>query len=336
MAKETNVAESSSRQGSDQVAKHEDSLRWHLKMLRPFIAQAALGTLGNDELLTPCVKASLVKAFEFCTFSYGKLRNDFAFHCVGGLRRICEDLIILKFISTLPLEDQKTLLAADMAHTIDDSMRYQAQFFDTFRLGQPILRGGYPPDSLAHLDDAVDDVWRRHGWPRAKDGRRPPTEQLARRVGQGTVDIVYDYIFRLTSGTVHFSTRALLRTGWGPLTPDHLEVTFSTANMSSYYVEFCKIYGVFLLSIYFEFFPTLLSVPPRVRNRLQRMRVALAKQNRWPEMLTFEEANKDIPDGNIILLALQNVLAEEFKEGFIAKGEKLYQESTKKALRNRN
>jgi len=66
------------------------------------------------------------------------------------------------------------------------------------------------------------------------------------------------------------------------------------------------------------------------------MRVALAKQNRWPEMLTFEEANKDIPDGNIILLALQNVLAEEFKEGFIAKGEKLYQESTKKALRNRN
>jgi hypothetical protein len=59
-------------------------------------------------------------------------------------------------------------------------------------------------------------------------------------------------------------------------------------------------------------------------SRVQQMRVALAKLNRWPEMLTYEEANKDIPKGGeIIRFAMQHVLAEEFKEGFIFAGEKL-------------
>jgi hypothetical protein len=155
-------------------------------------------------------------------------------------------------------------------------------------------------------------------------------------VGQGTVDVIYDYIFRLTSGTVHFSTRSLFRTGWGPLTPDAMDVTFSTTNMSAYYIEFCRIYGIFLLSIYFEFFSSLLGVPPWVETRVQRMRVALAKQNRWPEMLTFEEANKDLPKGGEIMwYALQQVLAEEFKDGFILRGEALRRELTAKEKRTR-
>jgi len=280
--------------------------------------------MADDERLAVCVKASLIKAYEFCTFAYGRLKDEFAFHCVGGLRSICEDLIILKFISTLPLDDQKILLAADMAYAIQNAMRYQSTFFDTFRLGQPVLRGAYPSDVLARLDSQVDEIWQRHGLPGARDGRRPPTEQLARKIGPGTVDVIYDYIFRLTSSTVHFNTRALLRTGWGDLTPDGRgEVIFSTQNMSGYYVAFCQIYGVFLLSIYFEFFREILGVTPAVQRRVQRMRIALVTQNRWPEMLTFEEANKPIPKGQeVIGFLAQHVLSEEFKDGFIAGAEK--------------
>ena len=53
------------------------------------------------------------------------------------------------------------------------------------------------------------------------------------------------------------------------------------------------------------------------------MRLALAKQRRWPEMLTFEEANMAVPQLSVMQYAVQQVLAEEFKEGFILKGEKL-------------
>jgi hypothetical protein len=195
-----------------------------------------------------------------------------------------------------------------------------------------VLSGRYPPEVLARIDAQVDDVWRRNGWPNAKDGRWPPTEQLAHKVGQGTVDVIYNYIFRLTSGTVHFSARSLLRMGWGPVTPEGLgEVTFSTKSMSAYFVAFCQIYGIFLFSVYFEFFPDLLGVTPQVRSRVQKMRVALAKQNRWPEMLTHEEMNQDIPKGGeLIRYVLQQVQAGEFKEGFILGGEKLWTEFTRK------
>ncbi|WP_026399009.1 DUF5677 domain-containing protein [Acetobacter nitrogenifigens] len=296
----------------------------HLRKLKSFIKKTGRGTIGKDEYLVLCVRASLVKAYEFSRFSYNGLKGEFAFHCVGGLRSICEDLIILKFISTLPPEDQNTLLFNDMAKTTDNSLRYQANFFGTFRPGQPVLRGGRSPKSLSNINSQVDGVWRRHGWPKATDGKWPPTEQLARKVGKGTVDVIYNYIFRLTSSTVHFSMRSLLRTGWGTVTSEGLEATFSTKNMSEYYVAFCQVYGVFLLSVYFEFFPDLLRVTPNAQSHVRKMRVALAQLNRWPEMLTYEEMNQNIPKGmNFIYNIFRQVLAEKFEEGFILNGEKL-------------
>jgi len=313
-----------SKAKSDEFASdRDDSPKFHLRQLRPFMTTAGQCVLTDEERLAACARASLIKAFEFCTFAHSKLKDEFAFHCVAGLRSICEDLIILKFISTLPPEDQKILLNADMVRTMHSSMRDQSTFFDTFRPGQPVLRGGYSPNDLAKLNAQVDDVWHRNGWPLAKRGKWPPTEQLARKIGQGTVDVIYNYIFRLTSSTVHFSTQALLRTGWGVVNADGMKVTFSTKHMSKYYVAFCQIYGIFLLSIYFEFFPILFDVTPRVQRRVEKLRMALAKHERWPEMLTFEEANKDMPAGSeIIRLVLRHGLAEEFKAGFISGSEK--------------
>ncbi|GBQ99164.1 hypothetical protein AA23498_3426 [Acetobacter nitrogenifigens DSM 23921 = NBRC 105050] len=118
--------------------------------------------------------------------------------------------------------------------------------------------------------------------------------------------------------------RSLLRTGWGTVTSEGLEATFSTKNMSEYYVAFCQVYGVFLLSVYFEFFPDLLRVTPNAQSHVRKMRVALAQLNRWPEMLTYEEMNQNIPKGmNFIYNIFRQVLAEKFEEGFILNGEKL-------------
>lgn len=89
--------------------------------------------------------------------------------------------------------------------------------------------------------------------------------------------------------------------------------------MGSYYVAFCQIYSIFLLTIYFEFFADTLATTLAVERRVQQMRITLVKQNRWPEMLTFEEVNLDVPKGNWIMrIVLQITCADDFKDGFIA------------------
>ena len=298
--------------------------RQRLRKLRKFVFHVGRGSLTTDGRLQICTRASFVKAYEFCVFSHSKLKAEFAFHCVGGLRSICEDLIILKFLKTLAPEDQTTLLDARMAQGIQSSITYQGKFFGTFRPGQPVLHGAVPPEERARLTNKVDNAWRRNGFSRVKNGKWPATEQLACKVGQGTIDVLYDYIFRLTSSAVHFSTSGLLRTGWGTGSSiESREVTFSTKNMSAYYVAYCQIYGMFLLSIYFEFFSDLLAVPTGVLQIVQEIRTDLTRRGRWPEMITFEEMNMEFPKSNqLILLALQEAMTEEFKNGFVSGGER--------------
>jgi hypothetical protein len=299
------------------MPKHEWWPEPHLLKLKPFIEMVGVGDLRSDGPLLSCVRASIVKAYEFSEFSYVRMRGEFAFHCLGALRSICEDLIILKFISGLPPNDQASVISADIRMTLDASLKRQKPFFRLFRPGQPILGGQLGGDHLAKMDAELALIWQSNGWPRKRDGNLPPTQQIAQKIGAGTLEVIYNYIYRLTSGTVHFSARALMRSGWGC---EH-KVVYSTANMGRYYLQFCQIYSVFLFSIYFEFFGDLLNADVEVRNQVKSLRNALVMYPRWPEMITFEEMNKDLPDYqqlNWLSATVQRVIADEIDDGFIA------------------
>lgn len=172
--------------------------------------------------------------------------------------------------------------------------------------------------TLSKTESELTCFWRANGWPKKKDGKWPSTEQIARKVGPGTIDVIYNYIYRLTSGTVHFSTRALLRTGWGK---DENNFSFSTTNMGPYYAQFCRVYGLFLLTVYFEFFGTAFGMDDEVAQAVKALRRSLVMKNRWPEMITFEEMNVSVPKLNIFGLAMQSILAEEIENGFVATAE---------------
>lgn len=273
----------------------------------------------DDPLLTSCIKAALTKAFEFVELSFGRMRNDYAFHCMAGLRSVCEDLIVLKFIAGLTVDEQEKILRGTMILDTEKAMRRQVPFFATFRVGQPVMNGWHKPDLLAKTKDELVQVWKALGWPKNKDGGLPPTSEIARKIGPDTLSVLYEYVYRLTSGMVHFSTRALLRTGWG----NEGECRFSTTNMDRYSGEFCRVYGIFLLTVYFEFFGTLLGMDDNVARIVKRLRRFLIQQNRWPEMITFEEMNHKVPKRSILAIVLEPALATHFENGFIAGAEKV-------------
>ena len=109
----------------------------------------------------------------------------------------------------------------------------------------------------------------------------------------GLLDIVYNFIYRLTSGTVHFNPQMLLRSGWGDRSMKEIKV--SPRNMDLYYISLNQIYGSFLLCLYFEFFGRFLRPRQEEKIMIKELRECLQGRFRWPEMVTFEEMNIDVP-----------------------------------------
>ena len=151
---------------------------------------------------------------------------------------------------------------------------------------------------------------------------------MAEKSGVELLKFVYDFIYRLTSGAVHFNPQVLLRLGWGPFIPSTLtlsKVTFSSNNMSSYYNAINQIYGSFLLSLYFELFEGFLLPNEKEKAAVVRLREYLLDERRWPEMVTFEELNLPPPvlQGAKVPLVRAAYAAVLAKEGFVA-GERSY------------
>jgi len=279
----------------------------------------------EDGAFVACLKASLAKAYDFAVFAENDAKEATAFFSMGTLRSICEDIIVLRLVSTFNEADQKSvIMSAIQGPAFISALERQVEFFKLFRPGQPIIRPGTMPQvKIASHDSHMAALWARNGWPRRNDPKPPPTEQMARKIGPGTVDVLYNYIFRLTSETVHFNPRALFRTGWERDSGARGHMTFAPSNYGRYFLAYCRIYGTFLLTIYAEFFGDILALPDSAKTTFKVLRRALALQPRWPEIVTFEEMNQPVPKGHEILGMLQHfMVAEDIEDGFIAAAEK--------------
>lgn len=286
-----------------------------LKQLRPFVEAATNAKLRRDRMFSLCLRASFAKAFEFADSAFSQSSGDQVLYQVAALRGICEDIIFLRFGSTLPIADRENLIKGLMLVELGEGIAQQAKFFSAFRPNQPVISQGISPTNLKKAKQEVRDIWRAHGWPNLNRGINPPTRQIAARVDPGMLDIVYDYLFRLTSSMVHFSPHILFRSGWGKTMK---EMKFSSKNMAPYYVAFAQIYGAFLLCLYFEFFGRYLRPGASNRAIVDRLREDIVMQNRWPEMVTFEEMNLDVPENGLIEFVGRFVVAQQRKRGFIA------------------
>ena len=181
--------------------------------LHDYVAGAAQGESRKGRTYSLCLRASFAKCYEFNLHAWDEAHSESAFFWLPALRGICEDLIILNYIQTISHADRDRLVKGLMQHELHQNLKTQHLFFSSSRPQQPVLSPVLSATQLESLEDSIRAIWIRHGWPKMKHGVRPPTRQIAEKHGGEILATLYDYLYRLTSGTVHFNVCGLLRTG---------------------------------------------------------------------------------------------------------------------------
>ena len=290
-----------------------------VESLRPLAERFATVNMRDRQLFLWCLSSSFVKAFEFVELACQD-KDDNSYFLTASLRSITEDIILLSFLDRVPHEKREYALGHLMELEVIEDVKRQQAFFRTFRPFQPVLSG--KNDQETRSKEELKDFWRENGWPKFKGKTSPPippTREIAGKLDKGFLEVVYDFVYRLSSNSVHFSPRALLRTGWGDI---NSTATFSIKNMKSYYRTTAQIYGSYLLCLYFEVFEDCLEPTECEKESVEGLRKHLLRIFRWPEMVTYEEMNLAVPGSdsqgrwpNPLIYALHTLVMER---GFLA------------------
>lgn len=284
-----------------------------LDSLRPFMEKIATVGRPTRKLFSCCLRSSVTKAYKFLEVASNIDRKN-AFFLVPSLRSITEDIIVLRFISRIPHQEREAAIVSIMRSNVSERIKTQSDFFGTFRPFQPVLNTGSLDEF--HQDGSIA-FWQNNGWPNLNGRKMPPIREIAKKCGEGTLDIIYDYLFRFTSATVHFSPQTLLRLGWGDSASKE-RVTFSPDNMSQYFSDANLIYGSCLFSLYFEMFGRFLRPNREEKQIVSKLRKRILEVFRWPEMVTFEEMNRPVQKVGIPHWIIKVVYSEIMEEGFLS------------------
>ena len=312
---------------SDRKPLPAEGLSSMLDPLRSFAKRTAT-VRSPESLFLNCLISSFVKAFEFADLA-SKQKPETAFFIVPALRSIAEDIIYFRFLSPFPDEIRERVVTDMQLLELSKKSQKQNAFFETFRSLQPVL----PPANFneEEIKGRLRLFWRENGWPNLQSKEMPPVREIAEKSDQGLLEVVYDFLYRLTSSMVHFDPQILLRAGWGKI-PEG-PIIFSCAHMGPYYLAASRIYGSFLLCLYFEFFGQFLTPGKEEERAVAEIRRYLLLVCRWPEMVTFEEMNLPVPltKSNIILRAMITIMMEEkcssmLENGFIAGAKQILKE----------
>lgn len=255
---------------------------------------ASVSNTSND-FFSSCLGSAITKSYEFANLVSSE-DSHFPFFYASSLRGITEDVIVLKFLSGLPESDRQTILRNMMLLEVHRKIEIQNRFFEEFRPLQPVLKPRHF-DAAFDRDGTIEELrtlWRSNGWPNLSKRESPPVAQIAIRTNEPTLKILYDFVYRLSSGLVHFNPQPLLRAGWGSDETDTFH--FSMRNMEAYYSRICVVYGTLIFCLYFRFFKAELSPSESLDKTIASVLRCLVVSGRWPEIVTFEEMNVKFND----------------------------------------
>ncbi len=296
-----------------------------LDPLRSFVERTSVVRFPMRKLFSTCLKASFISTFELVDF-VSKQNSDVAFFLPPALRRPTEDVIFFRFLSKLPHEEREKFIRDMMVLGTANNLKWQRSFFEKFRPFQPVFRREII--DIAQIEDTVQSFWRKNGWLKFRINTKlhPPVRQIAEKSDPRLLDIVYDFIYRLTSGTVHFNPQILSRLGWGSTLK---EIVVSPVNMGPYYLAVSQIYGSFIFCLYFEFFSRFLKPNREEKEAIKELRKHLLSIFRWPEIVTYEEMNTPIPNPELWPTALIHRLYSIIMEkGFISGANSILKEGS--------
>jgi hypothetical protein len=279
-------------------------------------------TPSDFSMFSSLIKCSLIKNYEFLKLVFHEDKFEKYFFATSFLRSIVEDVIVLESLHSFAAEKREKLLKGIQLLEVKERILKQWNFFQKYRPFQPVIDKGY---TFNEAKADVQNIWRENGWPKFEvtaTKLMPPTVDLARKLAPGILDILYEFIFRLSSGTVHFSPQTLLRMSWGNIDSEkNISGTISVNHMANYHKAFCQTYGTLLFTFYFEFFSDEIKATPTEQAIVVKIRKHLLEEIRWPEMITFEEMNLPVPkayhDKILVYAVIHQIIIENLKEGFV-------------------
>ncbi len=270
----------------------ESSVLEHLSVLGPFVKSFAQGNMAKNRMYSNAIRAAFAKCYEFNNLAWKDENSDTSFYWLPSLRGICEDLIVLNFIQGAATKDRDLLITAMMQIDFQKHLLIQKKYFAEARPTQRVISPPTnKPEELTKLELEMQRIWQENGWQHIGLGKVPPVQQMAAKRGGDILEVLYEYLYRITSRSVHFDVMGLFRTGWGELP----NAKFSTANFHKYYAMFSRVYGLYLFCCYFELFARFLRAPKKVKNTVNELKETIVSIPRWPEVVTFEEMNIEPP-----------------------------------------
>lgn len=286
------------------IAKRTPTVSQVLQRLESSVVTKAEYTM-REGFFRGILKSAFVKSFEFAQLANrikSKDAGEEAFFMAAALRGICEDLIALKFISQLPRRLRDEVIVIEMSEALRKSASEQTTFFKEQRPFQPVLTFRPSAEAIESRKQRLTEIGKTSGlW--KTEGKLPPIEQMATRV---KLRAVYNYIYRITSDTVHFNPRIALRQGWGN---DSTRFKFSAKNFCGYYLSFDQVYGAFLFVLLCKAFRKHLRLQSAFMDQVTTLTKALDDVWRWPEAVTYEEMNQ--PDPGPILRSALKVIHDD-------------------------
>lgn len=153
--------------------KTSRSLPQQFRALGPYMKKVARGSVARNRIFSLCVKSSAAKCYEFNLSIRHSAKTKSAFFAMSSLRGICEDLIVLRFVRSLPPKDRQELLDALSGNELGTRIKLQEAFFRSFRPQQPVLRINNLDSGIAASEAAALAVWNRQGWPLLRSGWGP-------------------------------------------------------------------------------------------------------------------------------------------------------------------
>jgi hypothetical protein len=249
------------------------------------------------------IAAALAKCVAFnVVVNRSRRHNDEDFIFVAGLRGLCEDLIYLSYLSTMPSSDREEIIRLIISLNIADGTDVQHDFFRLNNPFQPVLSSETSP--TGERASVAARTKFRSFWKAQRSSRRdgPTIKDMANLTG---LTSTYDYMYFAASNFAHFNPQSLLRMGWGN---EEGPFRFSVAKFNAYYKSLCSFYG----SIIFIGFHSAFS-PEHFTNDcnadVNKLINLIGQVHRWPEIVTFEEMNLQ-PPSFFLTHALGRVMAK--------------------------
>jgi Family of unknown function (DUF5677) len=266
------------------MSKSNESIQLAVKSMISYMSKFSRDTVESKNRLKQTCKAASVKSYEFLMTALEAEDQD-VFFLLPALRGICEDYIVLKFLSTHLPNDADQVLVLMLDENIHKSANIQWNFFEKERPSQVLYYRKESPSIAQEKKEDIQKIMVKNGINVSNPHNSLPSVRYM--ASQSNLLEIYDYLYHATSSMVHFNPGVLLRMGWGDLP----EITFSTTNFGKYYKDFAIFYGSYLLVELFEWQISQGLIANSVSSEIASIKAALQEKDRWPELVTFEEMN---------------------------------------------